>query len=115
MSIDSSLSAYVLPKRNGGIDDVDAARIRPCLAQFRRLVDGRNSLIHAHPITDLDGSQVLKHQGKHGRGGLTWAREEIDDFAAQVSEAACTAIEVRRMIVEEQEHATFGTPTEATP
>lgn len=88
---------------NGGIDDMDAARIRPCLAQFRQLVDGRNSLIHAHPMTDLDGSQVLKHQGKHGRGGLTWARQEIDEFAVQISEAACAAIEVRRTIVEEQE------------
>lgn len=41
---------------------VSRAELQTCCDQFEGLIVKRNALIHAHPITDSDGSQILAYQ-----------------------------------------------------
>ncbi len=38
--------------------------LQDCCAEFEHLIVRRNALIHAHPCTDTDGSQILAYQTK---------------------------------------------------
>ena len=44
--------------------NVTKAGLESCLTEFSGLVIKRNALIHAHPCTDEDGSQILTYQTK---------------------------------------------------
>ena len=46
---------------------VDKTDLAACLLEFARLIDKRNALIHAHPVTDHDGSQILNYQARTDR------------------------------------------------
>src|SRR3546814_9400565 len=48
-------------------DVVAKNELQACRDEFDCLVHKRNALIHAHPITDQDGSQILSYQGRAGR------------------------------------------------
>ena len=60
---------------------------------FGLLVKKRNALIHAHPITDKDGSQILNYQGSLQKAisDKKWSIEEIEKFTEEVDSEAVKA------------------------
>ncbi len=62
---------------------------------FKLLTDKRNALIHAHPCTAADGSQVLNYQTKVNKQlhDLLWSIDEIERFVGAVDEAELEAAE----------------------
>ena len=58
-----------------------------------QLINKRNALIHAHPITDEDGSQILSYQSKPGKSisDMIWQSSEVDDLIQEIDKAAVEA------------------------
>ena len=71
-----------------GHDESVALRIQQCVLSFDELRGERNRLIHAHPITDHDGSQILHYQSFRAAHGQRWPLVEIEYFAHAVSLAS---------------------------
>ena len=80
-------------KQDAGSHDVDGAALRFCSDEFAGLVDKRNALIHAHPITDLDGAQILNYQGNPSKtiSDMKWQDVDIKELVEEVDAAACRA------------------------
>lgn len=72
---------------------VSKAELQACLDQFGRLVEKRNALIHAHPITDHDGSQILNYQARSDRPlpDMKWPVAEVEAAIREFDAAACDA------------------------
>ena len=70
---------------------VDKTAMECCRDEFDDLVGRRNALIHAHPITDIDGAQILNYQGKLSKpiSDKEWRAEDIKGFIEEVDAAAC--------------------------
>ncbi len=64
-----------------------------CCAEFDRLIIKRNALIHAHPVTDLDGSQILAYQAKITKPlpDMKWSKTEVESIIREFDDAACNA------------------------
>ena len=56
----------------------------------------RNVLIHAHPITDIDGAQILNYQGNPSKltSDMKWKKVDIEKFTEEVDAAVCRANEL---------------------
>ena len=56
--------------------------LHDCATEFQKLVDRRNALVHAHPITDTDGNQILHYQTSLSRSlpDMKWDERSIKDF-----------------------------------
>ena len=67
-----------------------------CFNEFKRLKPKRDALVHAHPITDIDGSQILNYQGEPKKliSDLKWDKGKVCDFIRDVDAAACRAGEL---------------------
>ena len=67
----------------------DNAKLLKCIHDFAILIDERNALIHAHPITSDDGKQILNYQAstKKGIHDLQWKTDKIAEFIRKVSDA----------------------------
>ena len=76
-----------------GSDDVDEAHLEECYQKFENLIPKRNALIHAHPITDVDGAQILNYQGNPSQriSDMKWEPSQIVDLMEEINEAACEA------------------------
>lgn len=65
------------------------------VTEFERLINKRNALVHAHPITspDDDRSQILAYQTHMSRPhpDLIWRRETVEGFIQEI-DAACMAL-----------------------
>ena len=74
-------------------DKVSLAELQACCEEFKRLIDKRNALIHAHPVTDADGSQILAHQTKTTKPlpDIKWPRTEVEAIIQAFDAAACSA------------------------
>jgi hypothetical protein len=72
------------------------ASLEACFQEFARLIDKRNALIHAHPITDRDGSQILNYQARMDRPlpDMKWPVAEVEAAIAEFDAAACAANEL---------------------
>lgn len=72
---------------------VSRAELEACCRQFASLVDKRNALIHAHPITDNDGSQILNYQAKANRPlpDMKWPTASVEQVVKEFDAAACEA------------------------
>ena len=72
---------------------IDRAELQACVDEFARLITRRNALIHAHPITDGDGSQILSYQTSVGRPlpDMKWPSSEVSTAIAEFDSAACAA------------------------
>jgi hypothetical protein len=72
---------------------VSQAELQACCDEFENLIVKRNALIHAHPITDSDGSQILAYQTKIAKPlpDMKWPRTEIEDIIQEFDAAACRA------------------------
>ena len=60
---------------------------------FDKLIVKRNALIHAHPITDTDGAQILAYQTKVTKPlpDMKWPKTEVESIIAAFDSAACQA------------------------
>jgi hypothetical protein len=72
---------------------VSQAEMQACSDEFEKLIVKRNALIHAHPITDSDGSQILAYQTKITKPlpDMKWPRPEIEAIIQEFDAAACRA------------------------
>ena len=72
---------------------VSKAELQACCTEFEKLIVKRNALIHAHPITDSDGSQILAYQTTITRPSpdMKWPRTEVEAVIQEFDRAACCA------------------------
>ena len=72
---------------------ISKAELQPCCDKFEGLIVKRNALIHAHPITDSDGSQILAYQTKPSKPlpDMKWPRSEVESAIREFDVAACHA------------------------
>ena len=72
---------------------VTRLELQACFDEFARLIEKRNALIHAHPITDYDGSQILNYQAKVDRPlpDMKWPVAEVEAIVREFDAAACIA------------------------
>ena len=72
---------------------VPRAELQACCEEFERLIVKRNALIHAHPVTDSDRSQILAYQTKTTKSlpDMTWSRTELETIIQAFDAAACRA------------------------
>jgi hypothetical protein len=75
---------------------VSRVELEACCARFSSLVEKRNALIHAHPITYSDGSQVLNYQANVNRPlpDMKWPLAEVETALREFDAAACNANEL---------------------
>jgi len=64
-----------------------------CKELFSQLIDKRNALIHAHPCTDNDGSQILAYQTKITKPipDMKWPVSEVNSIISEFDSAGCIA------------------------
>jgi hypothetical protein len=72
---------------------VSRQELQACCDEFERLIIKRNALIHAHPCTDSDGSQILAYQTKTTKSlpDMKWPTGEVDSIILELDRAACNA------------------------
>ena len=72
---------------------VSRPEMEACCQKFTLLIDKRNALIHAHPITDTDGSQILSYQTRVDRPlpDMRWPETTVRDLIQEFDDAACEA------------------------
>jgi hypothetical protein len=72
---------------------VSKAELQACCDEFERLIVKRNALIHAHPITDSDGSQILAYQTKITKPlpDMKWPKADVESIIREFDAAACIA------------------------
>ena len=72
---------------------VSKIELQACCAEFEKLIVKRNALIHAHPVTDLNGSQILAYQTAITMPlpDIKWPRTEVEAIIQEFDAAACSA------------------------
>ena len=80
-------------EQDTGCHNVDKMEMESCCKEFGILIIKRNALIHAHPITDIDGAQILNYQGELSKliSDKKWKIEEIDEFTEEIDLASSKA------------------------
>ncbi len=65
--------------------------LQACCDKFADLIVKRNALIHAHPITDSDGAQILAYQTKISKPlpDMKWPRAEVEAIIQELDTSAC--------------------------
>ena len=83
----------VMSDSNVSFTVVSMAEIKTCHDDFARLIEKRNALIHAHPITDGDGLQILNYQTDPRRAlpDMKWPVSEVETAIQEFDDAACYA------------------------
>lgn len=61
--------------------------------QFNNLIEKRNALIHAHPITETNGSQILAYQTKPSKtiSDMIWSKQKIEELIQEIDKSAVEA------------------------
>ena len=77
-------------------DAIDRSTLKTCSNEFAGLVEKRNALIHAHPITDINGAQILNYQGKPSKAisDMKWKYGDIKELVEEMDAAACRASKI---------------------
>ena len=72
---------------------VSKTELQTCCDALEKLIVKRNALIHAHPITDSDGSQILAYQTKVTKPlpDMKWPKAEVESAIREFDAAACGA------------------------
>ena len=72
---------------------IEKRALECCWLVFADLIPKRNALIHAHPITDDDGAQILNYQSSPDApiSDMKWESASIEKFIQEVDTAACQA------------------------
>ena len=78
-------------ERYAGDNGVENTELKCCWLTFEHLVQKRNALIHAHPITDDGGAQILNYQTSPVRqiSDMKWKVASLQEFIREVDAAAC--------------------------
>jgi hypothetical protein len=73
--------------------EVSQGELQACCDEFKKLIVKRNALIHAHPIADSDGSQILAYQTQITKPlpDMKWPRSEVEVIIQEFDDAACRA------------------------
>lgn len=73
--------------------EVSKVELQACCDKFGDLIVKRNALIHAHPITDADDSQILAYQTATSRPlpDMKWPKSEVESAIHEFDAAACEA------------------------
>ena len=76
-----------------GDSGVERNELECCWLTFDTLVQKRNALIHAHPITDADGAQILNYQASPAKqiADMKWKATRLEEFLRQLDVAAVQA------------------------
>ena len=95
----SPLTSGAVEKRfRGVIEDpatsfsrVPKEALLQCVDRFRDLTVRRNALIHAHPCTDTDGTQILAYQTNPAKPlpDMKWPVSELERIISAFDIAAC--------------------------
>jgi hypothetical protein len=72
---------------------VSRADLEALCDEFLLLIEKRNALIHAHPMMDTDGAQILGYQTKVTKPlpDMKWPKAEVEAIIATFDAAACGA------------------------
>lgn len=72
---------------------VTEQELAECLNKFSDLILKRNALIHAHPITDSDGSQILSYQTQPSKPlpDMKWPSSEVKKIITEIDHIGCEA------------------------
>ena len=93
--LEQALADAESPEGSGKGESGESAipAIKILLQTFEQLVPKRNALIHAHPITDQDGSQILSYQGgrNHPIRDIKWDTSNVEQFIQEVGEATVSS------------------------
>ena len=78
---------------DNGSHGMDQALLEACYQKFADLIPKRNAFIHAHPITDVDGAQILNYQVNLSQkiSDMKWESSKVERFVEEINEAACQA------------------------
>ena len=70
---------------------VSKIELQACCDKFEDLIVKRNALIHAHPITDSDGAQILAYQTRVTKAlpDMKWPRAEVEAIIQELDASAC--------------------------
>lgn len=70
---------------------VPRADLQASCEEFKNLIIKRNALIHAHPVTDSDGSQILAYETTATKPlpDMKWPRHEVESIIQELDAAAC--------------------------
>jgi hypothetical protein len=71
------------------INNVTERDILDCISKFEELIEKRNALIHAHPFTAKDGSQILGYQTNTSKklSDVEWPTAAIENLIKEIDEA----------------------------
>ena len=60
--------------------------LKECAEDFKELIDFRNALAHGHPVTDVNGEQVLSYHANVQRNitDLKWTNDEVIEFIKNI-------------------------------
>ena len=83
-------------ERYAGDKGVEKTELKCCGLTFDRLVQKRNALIHAHPITADGGAQILNYQASPAKqiSDMKWEVPCLQEFIHEVDAAACQIVEM---------------------
>jgi len=72
---------------------ISQQELQECCDTFGILIVKRNALIHAHPVTDTDGAQILAYQTKISKPlpNMKWPTPEVEKIIFEIDTAACDA------------------------
>jgi hypothetical protein len=72
-------------------NNISQTELDQCIDNFTKLIVKRNALIHAHPCTDDDGSQILSYQTSPTKplSDMKWPKNEVEKVIAEIDEVAC--------------------------
>ena len=75
------------------ISTVTKNEMEQCQHKFEKLIEKRNALIHAHPITDTDGSQILGYQSKPSNAisDIIWPNSKVEELIQEIDKIAVEA------------------------
>lgn len=81
---------------------ISREELRSCYDRFATLIDKRNALIHAHPITAADGAQILNYQTRTDRPlpDMKWPITAVSEVLQEFDAAACETTEVLHGLLE---------------
>lgn len=87
------MNAVEISTADGG---VEKGELECCWLTFDALVQKRNALIHAHPVTDVDGAQILNCQAspKKQISDMKWETAALEQFIQELDVAAVQATTV---------------------
>lgn len=73
--------------------NVTQVELDNCAEKLSDLIVKRNALIHAHPCTDDDGSQILNYQTNPTKPlpDMKWPQVEIENIISEIDGIACEA------------------------